>query len=363
MNGSRWLRRAAGLGRAAFAKALAPIAVIAAALCLGGLLVLALGKDPLAAVVALFDGAFGGAGLGNLQATLNRGAMIGGAALAAGLAFRAGFINIGIEGQMVLGGVSAALLSAWLPPSPASVPAVILGAALAGGLWALLAAYLDSRLGVPLVIGSLLLNYPASYLASWLVGRPFRDVSSGMAASAQVPEAMRLPTLGDSEMQSAVIVVALVAVAMAVFLGRTAAGYEARMAGQGARFARASGIEVGRLGLYIVFASGAVAGMVGALAVLGEHYRYIDGMLVKPLYAWTGIMAVLLGGAGIPSLLAAAAFFAALSAGAMGMERSADIPREIARVILACIILMVAARGSARLPGNAGNGESSGGHG
>lgn len=326
--------------------------VVAASLAVGTMLIVALGKNPIHAWVALLDGAFAGVGLANLQATINRSAMIVGAALAAGLALRSSFFNIGIEGQMVLGGVTAAIVAQLLPwDSAAAIPVLVAAAAVIGGLWALIAALMQLYLGVPILISSLLLNYPASYLASWLVSHPFRDVASGMPASARLPEAMRLPTVFATDVQMGALVVLVVALVAGMFFYRMAPGYEARMTGLSMEFARASGVRVNKVAVSMVFASGAVAGIVGALAVVGEHHRYIDGMLVNPLYAWTGIMAVLLGGVGIPGLCCAGVFFAALSTGAMGMERTADVPREIARVLLAFIILFVAARRSARLGG------------
>ncbi|HWN70152.1 MAG TPA: hypothetical protein VNM90_21080 [Haliangium sp.] len=333
----------------------ATIAMLAAAVATGVALtaaaVLALGGDPGAALWALVDGAVGGRGLGNLQATLDRGAMVVGAALAAWIALRGGFLNVGVEGQMVLGGVTAAAVASSLPAvlGVAAVPVALAAAALAGGLWALVAVLLHLRLGVPLLVGSLLLNHPASSLASWLVSHPLRDPMAGVAASARVPEAMRLPTLGASDLQAAVPVVMLGLALAAWWYQRTAAGYEARMTGLGPRFALAAGVPVARLEVLLVGASGAVAGVIGALSVLGEHHRYIDGMLVQPLHAWTGLMAVLLGGRH-PAVMAAVGLgLAALSTGALGMERASAVPRELARVLMAAILLVVAAWGRARL--------------
>jgi ABC-type uncharacterized transport system permease subunit len=315
--------------------------------------VLALGGDPVAALWALVDGAVGGRGLGNLQATLDRGAMVVGAALAAWIAMRAGFLNVGVEGQMVLGGVTAAVVALALPAGlgAAAVPVILAAAALAGALWALVAVHLHLRLGVPLLVGTLLLNYPASSLASWLVSHPLRDPTAGVAASYRVPAGMRLPMLGASDVQAAVPVVLLGLALAAWWYTRTTTGYEARMTGLGPRFARAAGVPVARLERWLCGASGAVAGVIGALSVLGEHHRYIDGMLVQPLHAWTGLMAVLLGGRN-PAVMAAVGLgLAALSTGALGMERAAAVPRELARVLMAAILLVAAAWGGARLGG------------
>lgn len=364
----RWRGRASGKGPAApgaRARARVPgsviasvVASVAVPLLAIAAAALALGTDPLAALWAFVDGAVGGRNLGNLQATLDRAAMVVGAALAAWVAMRAGFLNIGVEGQMVLGGVTAAVLGLSLPASlgSAAVPVVLAGAALAGGLWALVAALLHLRLGVPLLVGTLLLNYPASSLASWLVSHPLRDPMAGMAASARVPAGVRLPALGASDVHVAVPAVVLGLVLAAWWYRRTVAGYEARMTGLGPRFALASGVPVARLEVLLMAASGAVAGLMGALAVLGEHHRYIEGMLVQPLHAWTGLMAVLLGGWSVVRMGAIGLGLAALSTGAMGMERVVAMPRELARVLMAVILLVVAARGGARLGSTSENG-------
>ena len=107
--------------------------------------------------------------------------------------------------------------------------------------------------------------------------------------------------------------------------------------------------------------SGAMAGLVGAVAVFGIYHRYIDGMLVEPLYAWTGIIAVLLVGM-IPWLVPfAGLFFAAVETGAAGMERTAGVPQEISLVLQAVIILFVASRVSGALLASSENKASGGG--
>ena len=132
---------------------------------------------------------------------------------------------------------------------------------------------------------------------------------------------------------------------LAIFvLYRTVTGYEIRMTGFNARFAEYGGVNVKRLCSRTMFASGAIAGMVGAIEILGVHHRFIDGALTRPLYAWTGLMAALLSNANPVGVLAAGIFFSAVQTGAFGMERGAKVPRELLRVLQALIILLVAAR-------------------
>src|SRR5690606_23503217 len=146
------------------------------------------------AVEGFIQGAFGGRRFAYLMATLSRAALIIGMALSVMLSFRAGLFNIGGEGQLVAGGLVAALVAVMLPGPPLFVlGTAILAAMLAGAAWALLAGVLQLCLGVPLLVGSLLLNYPIRYIASYLVAHPFRDVQSGMVQSHLVPQATWLP--------------------------------------------------------------------------------------------------------------------------------------------------------------------------
>lgn len=318
---------------------------IVGALILGAVLMLVTGHDPIQAYVAMVRGAFGGRHAANLAATLNRAGPIVGMGLAAALAFRAGFFNIGGEGQLVLGGIVAAIVALYLPlPGLLVVPLAALAAAFVGGAYAWLAAFLDFRFRMPMLISTLLMIYPARLLASYLVSHPLRDAASGLTQTLRIsPEAV-LPKLAGTRLSSGLIVVLLLVVAAHWMIVRTRFGYRMRMTGLNARFSRYGGVDVERLGYRVMFLSGATAGLVGAVQVLGVHYRYIDGALTSPLYAWIGIMVALLAGSRPLGVLLAGLFFAAVQTGGFGMERATDIPREISQVLQALIILLVAAR-------------------
>jgi ABC-type uncharacterized transport system permease subunit len=308
-----------------------------------------------AALEGFFDGAFGGRRFAYLMATLSRATLIVGMALSVMLSFRAGLFNIGGEGQLVAGGLVSALVAILLPGPPLIVLVLsIIAGMLAGAAWAVLAGLLQLYVGVPLLVGSLLLNFPIRYVASYLVAHPFRDVESGMVQSHLVPNAMWLPNLPGVRLDIGILFIVGTCVLTIIYCHTTLHGYHARMNGLSADFARAVGLPVKRLTLQTLAMSGAIAGLVGAIAVFGIHHRYIDGMLVQPLYAWTGIIAVLLVGM-IPALVPLSGFFfAAIQTGAAGMERAAGVPKEIALVMQAVIILFVASRVSGALLKNRG---------
>lgn len=334
--------------RRALAAAGGPGLAICAALVVGGLLMLATGHDPLAAYVALVEGALGGRGGGNLLATLNRSAPIVGMGLAAALAFRAGFFNLGGEGQLVLGAMSGTLVALALPlPAPLLSATALFAGCLAGAAWAGLGAWLHFRFRVSLLLGTLLLSYPARAVTSYLVSHPLRDVASGMAQSHLLPPAAELPRLGPRLQLSLIVVTSLVLLA-ALLMRRTAFGYELTMSGLSSRFVRYGGVDDRRLGYRAMLLSGGMAGLVGALQVLAVHRRFIDGALVGPLYAWIGVMVALLVRSRPLAVLAGGVFFAALQTGALGMERSTDVPRELSQVLQALVLLFVAAQASPR---------------
>jgi simple sugar transport system permease protein len=302
------------------------------------------------AIQGFFDGAFGGRRFSYLMATLSRATLIVGMALSVMLSFRAGLFNIGGEGQLVAGGLVSALVALAMPGPPLLVLAASILAGMAAGMaWALLAGVLYLYVGVPLLVGSLLLNFPIRYVASYLVAHPFRDVPSGMLQSNLVPDQTWLPYFPGVRLDIGILFIVAISIIAIVYSYNTVHGYHARLNGLAPDFALAVGLPVARLTLQTLAMSGAIAGLVGAIAVFGIHHRYVDGMLVQPLYAWTGIIAVLLVGM-IPWLVPFSGFFfAALQTGAAGMERAAQVPKEIALVMQAVIILFVASRVSVAL--------------
>ncbi|MEV7554425.1 ABC transporter permease [Amycolatopsis sp. NPDC089917] len=312
---------------------------IAAALVLGAILLLATGTDPLAAYGAIVSGAFGPDGVGD---TLAYAVPVAGMATALAIPLRAGMVNLGGEGQLVLGAISALAVGLYVPgPGPVKVVLALLAGVLAGAAYAALAAVCENRLGVPLLISTLLLSYPAMSLAGYLVRFPLKDAGSSLPQSPQLAEGARLPEI-DGVTTGIFLVVAVIAV-YAVLDARTPAGFETRVTGWAPRFAAYAGIDRPKLTLRLLAASGGTAGLVGAIAVLGFPYRFIDGALITPQYTWIGLLAALLAGASPLGTLLAAVFFAALTSGGFAMERATQVPRELTAVLQAVLIIFLAA--------------------
>ncbi len=317
------------------------ILAVGFAVIAGAALVAATGGDPVAAYRQIAIGALAPE---NLPNTLGWAVPLVGMALAASIPLRGGMVNLGGDGQLVVGGLVAALVPLHLA-LPGFLPGVfaIALAMLAAGLYAALAAWGEVRHGVPMLISSLLLSYPAVGLASYLVGFPLRDRSSGLPETPMIPPAARLPPLGDVLSVGAFAILA-VAIAAVVFDRRSVAGYELRLRGMNARFARYGGVALGRQAVGTMFASGGIAGLTGAVIVLGAQFRFTDGALVSPNYTWSGLMAALLAGGEPVGTIAGALFFAALQTGGFAMERETAVPRVLSMVLQAFVILFLAAR-------------------
>jgi ABC-type uncharacterized transport system permease subunit len=320
-----------------------PFIAILLGLLAGSIAILVAGGSIVETYSEMWKGAFGSFYF--FASTLSRATPVILIGMGAVMAFRTGFFNLGAEGQMVLGGLSAALVGVYLPgPGWFVCIAAILSGVVAGGLWSAMAGYFDVRFRVNLLITTLLLNYIASLFAGYMVAYPFKDKtgSAAMAQSAMLDHAIWLPKLFKGTPVHAGLIIAVIAViVLYVYLSKSVSGYEARMLGGNPLFAVYGGIKRTSLMLATMFVSGGFAGLAGASEVLGSQYRYIDNAFSSADYAWTGIMAALLANANPIGTAVAAFFLAALQTGGMGVELNTDVPLEIGAVIQAVLILFI----------------------
>ncbi len=324
-----------------------PLAVAAGTLAAAALLVLLAGASPAEALAALARGAFGSrAALGE---TLARSTSLVLTAVGAALAFRAGVLNIGLEGQLLAGAAAAAAVGPLFPDLPAAARlAVLLAAPLAGALQAAPAAWLAERRGVPAVLSTILLNLVAAAGVTWLVRGPLRDPSGDYPQSRALGEAVLLPPLAPGMRATAAVLVALAIAATAAFvLARTPLGLALRAVGEAPRAARAAGLPAARLRAGAFLVSGALAGLAGGLEVLARTGRLYDPFSDGVGYA--GIAAALLGGMAPAGGAAGGLLFAALGAGSSALQRDAGVPSALASIVPALAVLgLLLARGGRR---------------
>jgi simple sugar transport system permease protein len=319
-----------------------PVATaIVFAVVIGGILVFVSGANPAEAYLQILIGALAP---DNLPNTLNWAVPLVGMTLVAAIPLRGGMINLGGDGQMVIGGLVAALIPLYVPaPGPILTILALLGAAVAAGLYAALAAWGETRHGIPMLISSLLLSYPAVGVASYIVGFPLRDVTTGLAQTEMIPPGARLPVITGA-LNAGILVIIVIAALVIVFDRLTVAGYELRMRGSNVRFAGYGGVRLDRQAIRVMFVSGAVAGTVGAIIVLGSQFRFTDGALLTPAYTWSGLMAALLANGEPVGAIVAGLFFAALQTGGFAMQRETAVPRVLTIVLQSIIILFLAMR-------------------
>lgn len=325
--------------------ALAPIVgILVVALVLMALLLLATGHPVGPALEALWRGAFG-SWYAITSATITRMVPLGFAGLAVALAFRAGILNIGAEGQLLMGAVAATALTPLLVPFPAllSVPLLLVAGGAAGGAWAAVAAFLRRRYGVLEVISTIMLNFLALYVTGWLVRGPLQEPTRVNPQSASLPSAMQLPVLLEgTRLHAGVLLLVAVAVAAWWWLARTASGFRVRAVGANTAASwSAGGIAVPRTAFGAFLVSGVLAGLAGSVEYTGITFALYENF--SPGYGYTAIAVALLARLHPLGVLASALLFGALEAGANAMQRDAQVPSVVVSVVEALLILLVVA--------------------
>lgn len=298
------------------------------------------------ALQAFWDGAFG-SGYAFLSATLVRSTPLILLGLAVGVAFRAGILNIGAEGQLLAGAAAAALVALGLAeaPAPIIIALMIIAAAVAGASWAGIAAWLRHRFGVLEVVSTIMLNFIALHAIGWLVRGPLQEPTRVYPQSDTIVAAARWPLLVPGQRLHLGFVLALAAAVLTwFFFARTAAGFRARIVGAGAQAAASAGAVDPRRTIAGVFiASGALAGIAGAGEVGGVTWALYEG--ISPGYGYTAIAVALLARLDARWIVASGILFGALDAGAAAMQRDANVPSVVVQVVVALVILGVLTSG------------------
>ena len=309
-----------------------------AALALG---LVAAGYDPVLALGALWRGAFGSADA-LVSGTLVRAVPLSVIGLGVAVAFRAGALNIGGEGQFYAGAIAATWIGIQLGgwPSALAIPVVCLAATLAGVLWIAVAGLLKLRFGVLEVISTLLLNFVAEAAVSYAVTGPLQEARRVYPQSDPIAEAARLPLLPGSRLHGGILLALLLALLLWLILTRTYWGFRLRAVGLGPRAARVSGrISPRRVMGFALLWSGALAGLAGGLEVSGVSYSLYQNL--SPGYGFTAIAVALLARLHPLAIVATGILFGGLEAGAQGMQREAGVPAVAVAAAEAVIIIAV----------------------
>jgi simple sugar transport system permease protein len=324
-----------------------PFISVALAVVLGSVVILMAGKDPVVAFGAMFSGAFGGTR--QVGETLLRATPLVFTGLAVAYGFRSGLFNIGAEGQLFLGGIAAAFVGFSLAGQPwiVSVPLVLLSAAFAGAAWAFIPALMKAKIGAHEVITTMMFSYIGRYLVSWIIAHPFKD-EGAIPQTPALPETSQLPRISDvftfiepNRAHLGIILGVIAAVIVWWVLKYTVLGYEARAVGFNPTAAETGGISVAATTVKSLCISGALAGLAGAVEVMGVHHRMFDQF--SSGFGFTGIAVALLAKNNPLGVIAAAILFGSLSAGAGTMQLEAGVSQKVISVIQGTIIFLVGA--------------------
>jgi len=330
------------------AAVLSPVVALLVVFAVGNVLVLACGQSPLSVFGALLDGTWGNPyGVGQVLFKTTPLVLTG---LAVAIPFRAGFFNIGAEGQAVLGALATAIVGAFLPPGTPWIVAVggSVGAGLVvGAAWGGIPGLLRARTGAHEVITSIMLNFIAFALANWLVATWLAMPETlHTAPVVQTARLARFSSFWDVFEGSALNVSFLLALAVAGatswLLFRTPLGFRLRAVGANPRAAEYGGVSLPHMATLSMALGGACAGLVGTNFVLGYKTYYEDGF--SGGIGFMGIAVALLGRNRPLGVVGAALLFGTLSQGTLVIN--ALVPKEIVEVLQALVILAVLASSS-----------------
>jgi ABC-type uncharacterized transport system permease subunit len=329
--------------RTLLTETLVPLLAIVTALVIGAVIILATGASVTKAYSGLFNGA-----LGSPQAlanTLVEATPYIFAGLAVALGFKCGLFNIGVEGQIAMGSMTAAVAGYQITGLPAVIhlPLAILAGALGGALWGAIPGYLRAKTGAHEVITTIMLNYVAIRFTDYLIKGPFLDHTSSAPRTPFIAPTAELPYLfgADYRLHAGFILALVMVFAVWWFLNKSTPGFEIRTVGANPDAAQYAGMSITRNFVLAMALSGGLAGLAGASQVLGLEHNLKSAFSAG--YGFDSIAIALLAKSNPIGIIPAAIFWGALRNGAGLMQLQSGISINLINIIQALVIVFVAA--------------------
>ena len=323
-----------------------PVLSIVISFVIGCIIIAALGASPADAIRYLWKGAFGN--IRNLGTTFSRATPLIFTTLCACFAYKCGVFNLGGEGQFIIGSILACYIATKCPLT--GVPAMLLCAvagAIGGGAWAAIAGLLKIGRGQNEMIITIMLNYIATLLMGVVYTNWLRDGS--VPQTMAVPDATKLPSFLGLRATVAFPAAILVGAALYYFLFFTSSGFQLRAVGLNMTAAKVNGFNVKRYLMMSFVVSGAIAGLGGALELLGTQLRLINGFGAG--YGFDGVAMALIASLHPLAGILVAIFFAALRVGSTTMQTATGVPTSVSDIIQALVIVFtVAGMAMVKLP-------------
>jgi general nucleoside transport system permease protein len=356
---------------------LLPFIAVLAAFAVGTIILLLQGVNPLEAYQAMIVGAFGNKN--GLADTLVKATPLLLVGLGIAIAFRGGVINIGAEGQLIVGSLLATFVGLQFGERMPVVLVIIMGliaGAVMGGVWGAIPGYLKANLGVNEILSTIMMNQIAIQIGFFLLRGPMIDPAE-VAAGTNIPHSARLPKVIDlprftdiakslgfadsaadlglegaskeiygvlvepTRLHSGLIFAIIMAILVYIFLWRTTIGYRIRAVGLNPHASRYAGINVKRNMILSMTLSGAFAGLAGAVEILGLHHRMFEPLAVSAGYGFSGIVAALFGKLHPLGMIPSSILFGGLLVGGDKMQRAMQVPQVLIQVILGLVVLFV----------------------
>ncbi len=321
---------------------LLPFLAIVTALIIGAVIIVATGADVIAAYGGLFMGAIGTPRAIAYTLVVATPYIFGGLAVLVG--FRAGLFNIGVEGQIAVGSMCAAIVGAFvdLPPGLHALVAFMAGA-LGGAAWGAIPGWLRARTGAHEVITTIMFNYIAIRATDYLIKGPFLDTESSAQRTPFIATGAEIPYIfgSDYRLHFGFVIAVVVAFAVNWLLQRTIIGFEIRTVGANPDAAHYAGMNVSRTLVTTMALSGLLAGMAGAVQVLGLEHNLKAAFSAG--YGFDSIAIALLAASNPLGVIPAALFWGALRNGAGLMQLNSGISINLINIVQALVIAFVAA--------------------
>lgn len=315
---------------------------VLAAFLVGSGLILATGHNPLRAYAALFEGAF--FDYYGVADTLVKMCPMLLAGLAVIIPMRCGLFNVGAEGQIYIGGLASAAVALYLPEIHwlPHLLLCLLAGMFGGGLWALVPGYLRACRGINEVIVTLLMNYVGINVVSYFVSGPMMQPDAPYPYSPEISAGLQLPLLlSDADTHIGVLISMALCVLLFLVLRYTTLGFSMNAVGKNPQAARYAGMSINKHLMLSMVVGGSIAGLAGAIEVLGVKYRLYH--LFSPGYGYDGIVVAFMSSLN-PLLAAVSAFFlAGLSTGAQFMQREIGLDVTVIDALRGLIVIFVAA--------------------
>lgn len=320
-----------------------PLIAIVMALLGGGIIISALGFNPVYAYKMLIKGSFGSNNA--IGETLIKATPLIFTGLSYAIAKRCGIINLGAEGQLYMGGLCATIVGTTLElPTAVHLPLTLLAGFLGGAIYGALIGVLKTRFGASELITTIMFNYIAINLLSYAVCGPIKDMSTvSNPQSKQIYMTARLPRLMEgSRLHAGVFIVILALIFYYFFMWKTTRGYQMRVIGMNATAGQYAGMNLKSNSILSMFLAGGMAGLGGCIEIIAVQIRLMQNFSSN--YGFDGIAVALLGNNTPIGIALSGILFGALRSGAGKMEMLAKVPSAVIYMIQGFIILFVVGR-------------------